>query len=199
MNPFAKVPRDHSWAILAFYQFWQHAKSSSCLSVDPLDKIRRLNRRMLWSQWWPTTHIHTHTHIRRHICSQMLAQCERQVRQGRSDILGPIRSRSSDRPCALTARKGHQFVFIGSSHCSAQWSDLFVCHYSQSSSDVSTNLRAALFSHICLVTLKILHKSSKDRRRGWSKFVVVEDFIRFNICLDTLAGNHFDIMLKAMQ
>ena len=52
----------------------------------------------------------------------MLAQCERQVRQGRSDILGPIRSRSSDRPCALTARKGHQFVYIGSSHCSMIWS-----------------------------------------------------------------------------
>ena len=68
------------------------------------------------------TRTHAYTHIRRHICSQMLAQCERQVRQGRSDILGPIRSRSSDRPCALTARKGHQFVFIGSSNCSMIWS-----------------------------------------------------------------------------
>ena len=82
------------------------------------------------------TRTHAYTHIRRHICSQMLAQCERQARQGRSDILGPIRSRSSDLAYPLPSVQEK----VINLYLLAHWSDLFARHYSQSSSDVSTNL-----------------------------------------------------------
>ena len=139
-------------------------------------------------------HTHTHTHIRTY-ADIFAAKCWLSVRD-RSDraeatFLVPSALGHLTDPVPSLQEKVTNLYLLAPPN--AQWSDLFVRHYSQSSSDVSTNLRAALFSHICLVTLKILHMSSKDHPWGWSKFVV-GDFIRFNMRLDTRAGNHFDTM-----
>ena len=73
----ATRPSDHSRAILAFFKSWfrfdqKHAKSSSSSSVDPLFKICRLNRRMLWTQM--VAH-HTHTHTHAHIPTSQVHMC----------------------------------------------------------------------------------------------------------------------------
>ena len=123
------------------------------------------------------THTHMHPHTQMHkaarythrdICSKMLAQCQRHVRQcqGRSDILGPSALGRGRPSPSLTARKGHHFVFIGSLNGSLIW---FIC-------PTLFTIFIRCFNQFggggivlsdLLVTLKILHVSSEE---GWSQF-----------------------------